>query len=165
MAAQILLTCLWLVLVRLLPVAVAAVAVATTTQPRPRNAVRRLPAEAERWGAMHAESLAKGNIARAKRFFVDMGYTVPSKWREFVDRWSPRIKDTHTAAARKPTGRPPKLSARLIRTVALEWMQKGVGRGDNWRGYSSIAEVRRTLGMTSHPARRCRPLSRPPHLQ
>ena len=129
------------VLLTLLPVAAGGAAAAVTARRSPPPAARRLPGEPERWGAVHAMKLAGGSPTAAASFFIQMGYEMPAKWKAFAGRWSARRAEGEPLTARQPGGRPPLLPDSLIRTIATEWMMKGVGSGTNHRPYLSVEEV------------------------
>lgn len=107
---------------------------------------RSRPGANERWAAKHADRLAKKRgegMAATLEYFADMVPGRPvSRLREFVTRWSKRPATEVGMQPRSSTGRPPKISNRLVYTIATEWTLKGVGTGVFHRPYRSMEEVR-----------------------
>lgn len=124
-----------------MPLARLAAAGAAAPPGPPLPGPRRLPGEADRWAAAHAMRLAGGNVAAAAQYYVQLGCQLPAKWKEFATRWAGRFMRNEPLTPRKPSGRQPLLPDSLIRTIATEWMLKGVGRGSSWRPYLSVQEV------------------------
>lgn len=136
-----------------------------------------------REAALMALNLAGGSstaqLKEAKSLFVKMtNEPAPAHWSKYVRHWAARLRAGGTLQARKPSGRPPKISNQEALTIATEWTQHGVGRGQNWRAYENMKEVRggprcatSARAAAAAAASACRQLSglasmlRSPHLQ
>lgn len=100
-----------------------------------------------REAALMALNLAGGNspaqLKDAKVFFKKMtNEPAPAHFAKYVRFWAARKRAGGTLEALKPAGRPPKLSKDEVLTIATDWTQQGVGRGQHWRAYANMEEVR-----------------------
>lgn len=103
--------------------------------------------EDKRWAAVHAAKMAGGyddaKMPQIKENFRRMTGGATCRWNEFIPFWNKRYGTTRTVKPVKPTGRPPKLPAKLITTIATVWTQQMTGTGRNARHYLNMEEVRR----------------------
>lgn len=131
-----------------------------------------------RWAAFDAMQVAckegkagQPRLDRAAELYTQMtGEPAPQKWKAFAERWYKRGVAGKPMTA-PPGGRQPFMSNKLVKTIAEEWTQKGVGTGQKWRPYLSMEEVRRE-GRTGHACSRAAAAaaprcagSLPPHLE
>ena len=104
-------------------------------------------------------------VKQAKAFFETItGQKPPTHFTEFVGMWTKRARQPTGLKSLQKGGRPPILQPELVDTIAREWTQAGTGRGADWRGYTSMEEVRTSAGAPSRHAPTTRRRRRRPPL-